>query len=304
MATVRTCAALALDVYDRESNKVAARAGWNRVDGQNWAPGFAAGQYRKLVPAEIVVAYRGTDTDDSRDFLSDAAMVPLLRSGAAQQMLQSLARHYRLDEYAGVAGNAGQVIDALAQTQPVRDAIQEYANRVPTEQLRQALSYFDGIRPRPTFVTGHSLGGALAQLVSQQRSVPALAFNSPSMGMIRGAVPATSPLIAQINARGDPLSTATEGVGNLPHGRVITVAIQTYSPPPRLERRPVGWMDLLMPVPALLEREWSAHTDYYRRLLSYIGGAMLHYHSMANLYKALGGVGRFSADLRTDLGNL
>ncbi|MGH7470716.1 MAG: hypothetical protein ACRENP_22435 [Longimicrobiales bacterium] len=256
MPTVQDCATLAFDVYDRTGNETAQRAGWTRVDGQNWAPGFAAGHYRKN--AEMVVAFRGTDTDDSRDILSDAAMVPLLRRGAAQDALLALARQYNLEQHAVTAAVAGRIIDVIAQTGPVSVAIESFANQVPIEQLRHGLAYFDRVQPRPQFVTGHSLGGALAQLVSQQRSVPALAFNSPSMGTIRGAVPVTSMLIAQINARGDPLILATQSVGNLPHGRVITVEIQPYACPPQLQRRPLGWMNLLVPVPALLQREWSA----------------------------------------------
>ena len=302
MPTLQDCATLAFDVYDRTGNQTAQTAGWTRVDGQNWGPGFAAGHYRKQ--SDVVVAFRGTDTDDSRDILSDAAMVPLLRRGAAQDALQALARQYNLEDQTTIARVAGRIIDVIAQTEPVSDAIERYANQVPTDQFRQALAYFDGIRPRPQFVTGHSLGGALAQLVSQQRSVTALAFNSPSMGTIQGAVPATSMLIAQVNARGDPLSLATQSVGNLPHGRVLTIDIQPYSAPPQFRRRQLGWMDLMMPVPAMLQREWSAHTEHYREIVSYLGGAMLHHHSMKNLLIALIRHRRFSVALRPDLQNL
>lgn len=96
MASVRDCAVLAFDVYDRTGNSAATGAGWTRLDPANWSYGFAAGQYRRRDQA--VVAYRGTDTDDSRDIIADAVMVPLARPGAGTHTLRTLLTQYGVDK--------------------------------------------------------------------------------------------------------------------------------------------------------------------------------------------------------------
>jgi alpha-beta hydrolase superfamily lysophospholipase len=185
----------------------------------------------------------------------------------------------------------------------VRGMVRQYANQVPTTQLSQALAYFDRCPRAPNFVTGHSLGGALAQLVSQQRGVPAIAFNSPFMGDLSGVVLTSSQLIVQINARGDPLSLATAAAGNLPHGRVITLDTAPFHPGPRLADAPPWWVAAVSPAAAafIVERD---QFQYHRELLSYLGEAMLHYHSMENLMKTIRLLRRFTTQLRPDLSNL
>ena len=302
MTSIRDCAALAADVYDRTGNSVATSAGWMRLDGQNWTYGFAAGRYQKA--NEHVVAFRGTDTDDSVDLLSDAVMVPMTEPGAARLAFQTLFRQYGVDNLSVAALVAPQLAESLVQFQPVATVIERHANQVPTEQLRQALAYFDSCQPRPRFITGHSLGGALAQLVAHERGVPAIAFNSPFMGTLRGAMPASSQLILQINTVGDPLSLATQSVGNLPHGRVITVSIPPRHQPPQMQRRPRGFLDVVAPAAAMAYREAEAQAQYHRQLLGYVGEAMLYYHSMGELLLAILREPRFAMPLLDDLTNV
>jgi hypothetical protein len=304
VASVNDCAVLSNDVYNRENNELANSARWQRLDAQNWSYGFAAGTYQR--GDERVIAFRGTDTDDSEDiFGSNALMVPLMQAGAARTALESLFREYGVDDGNALSVVAPRVLEGIVQLSLVRSYIRLFLNRVPG-QLNQALEYFDGCEPRPRFVTGHSLGGALAQLVAQQRSVPAIAFNSPFMGTLEGGVPATSMLVAQVNSRGDPLSLATQNVGNLPHGRVIWIALP--SPPvrpPVFQRRQLRWTQLATGgLGAVAMREAEAHTRYYRELLSYLGEAMLYYHSMEQLRLALAGMRRYGQPLTNDLGNL
>jgi hypothetical protein len=300
VATVNDCAVLADDVYSREHNELANSAGWQRLDAQNWSHGFAAGTYQR--GEERVIAYRGTDTDDSEDiFGSNALMVPLMQAGAARGGLESLFREY------GVEGNAlsfvaPRLIESVVQYPPARLFIRGWLNRVPG-QLNRALEYFDECDPRPRFITGHSLGGALAQLVAQRRSVPAIAFNSPFMGTLEGAIHATSMLIAQINSRGDPLSLTTQNVGNLPHGRVIWITLpQPPARPPVFQRRQLRWTEMVTGgIAAVAGREAEAHARYYRELLAYLGEVMLYYHSMEQLRLTLAGIRRYDQPLTENL---
>lgn len=309
MPSIQDCAALSLDVYDRGGNSTAASAGWTRIDGQNWRNGFAAGQYQQ--GSDLVVAFRGTDTDDASDLLGDAMMVPILTTGAAQHAVQSIFREAGVHDPNMITLLAPRLAEAFLNIPAIRLAIRVAANRVPETQLQDALAYFDRCSPRPRFVSGHSLGGALAQLVSHERSVPAVAFNSPYMGTLRGATQASSQVILMVNAWGDPLSVATRAAGNLPHGREIVLTVEgPPATPPQLQRRDLRWSDLLSTLSPLgtavrlSVREGEAQARYYRAFLSYLGEVLLHYHSMAVLLAELMRDRRYSLQLQEDLANV
>lgn len=306
MASVVDCAALALDVYDRGTgprlNYIAAEQGWTRVDGQNWSPGFAAGVYRK--DEEVVIAYRGTDGDDPNDILSDAQMVPRVPEGTAQRTLDTLVRRYGVSANGDLAWLPG-VVEAFAQLDFVQSSVREYANRIPQSQSRQALAYFDQCQPAPSMVVGHSLGGALAKIISLQRSLLGIAFNSPFMGDLQGVAPMSSAQILSINTEGDPLSLATRAAGNLGHGRNITITVpQPEQNRPRPPRRPSTWQMILFPIPTMIQQA-QRRLQHQRDLLSYLAMSMGHYHSMANLYHALQrGGARFRTPLEPGFRNL
>lgn len=331
MATYFDCAILSEDVYNRQSNEVANSFLWERIDSQNWGGGFAAGLYVK--GNATVVAFRGTDSDDLNDWWADAQMLPLSDTSRTMQIPHSLLQEYRVDD--AVLDVGGLVLGRFLASDWSRNVINNYCNRIPARQSRQAVEYFRSASPKPELVVGHSLGGALAKIVSYQMNVKAVAFNSPFMGALEGIEQSSTPDITNINAMGDPLSTATAAAGNNSHGAIIRVRtprfpgsvpeapqIDRYQRPIRCPRGGYGYtpealarslagaicenvMDSLVdpvarrisaPVRGLeLLRRYPA---YYSSLMSYLGRAAGYYHNMSNLLNAMEGRGRFGGEIR------
>jgi hypothetical protein len=331
MVTAFDCAVLSEDVYNQEDNSLAEGHGWARLDGQGWGSGFAAGTYLK--GRDRVVAFRGTD--DFADVLSDARMVPDASVDRIEAVTPALLDQYGLsDREELVIG--GSLLTQLLTTGDARRVIRTYANQVPPEQTRQAEAYLDNLAQPPTYFTGHSLGGALAKIMTVRRGIPCVALNSPYMGDLRGMTPVSSAGILSIRARSDPLSVATENAGNLPHGRVIIVDTPDYAnPPPRRPEvqsytRPTGcprasgnwWtseegiyaavagpvceaaLDAWEPVGRALSaprrhlRYWyRQYPNYIVELLSHVGAVALHFHSITPLRETMSGMGRFRRSL-------
>lgn len=308
MPSVSDCAILAQDIYDRTGTAQASHGGWSRRDPMNWGNGFAAGTYVR--GSEVVIAFRGTETDDAEDLIADAMMVPLTEPGQAQSTLSSLLRQYNVTTLNLITAYVPSILEGLMQQPVMRGVIRQRANQVPGEQLNAALQYFGRSTTPPTMVTGHSLGGGLAQLVSLQRGVRCVAFNSPHMGdlgvsvtsrgtAVAGVVPMSSQILVQVNADRDPLSMATRGI-NLTHGAEIIVPLPVFRNPPTRESAEAPLLArIFAPATSLAYRELT----YNRELLSYLGEIMLDGHSMANLCRAVSQNGRFSPQLRPDMAN-
>lgn len=269
----------------------------------NWGHGFAAGRYDGGRSGnETIIAFRGTDIDpDWDDILSDAMMVPTADRGQAAAALRELLEAY------GVANEghfsvAPEMFDRVMQSSTAQLAVRRYANRIPAEQVQAALQYFDASTPRPTIVVGHSLGGALAKIVSRERNVPAVAFNSPFMGDLGGVAPASSGIQISVNADRDPLSLATQAIGSLPHGDVIPVSIAPVPEArPRTARRPV-WGYLVFGLSGLAARELEFQLRRHQELLDYVLACALHYHSMEHLRQTVVAQARFREDLSSRFG--
>lgn len=300
MPSIADLALLSHDVYDRTGAEYCRAGGWEPVGQLCWPGGFAGNMYQRR--GEVVIAFRGTESDDRADILADLMMVPLTAKGAGVRTLEALLTEYRVSESSFLTAAAPQLLERILQFGPVRDAIRTHANSVPTAQVHKALSYFDSSREKPVAVTGHSLGGALAQVVAMERKVKAVAFNSPSMGDLRGTVPATFTNITQVNTKGDPLSLATRAAGNLSHGQVIEVSV----PPPRVEppvmaRRSVSaGLALLSPFVAAgiaVKNEYDAQKRFHAALVDYLAEVMLYYHSIAVLRREVDRQSRFQTQL-------
>ncbi|HSH09954.1 MAG TPA: hypothetical protein VK995_06170 [Oceanipulchritudo sp.] len=333
MVTALDCAILSEDVYNRENNQLAASAGWLRVDAQNWGEGFAGGTYVK--GNSVVVAFRGTETDDMQDIIADAHMVPSAPPDRILQVIPSLLREYDLSDSVELQ-LGGILLGGILVDWRSRALVGTYANQVPPEQTSLATTYVQSRFPRPQYVTGHSLGGALAKAISLQMNIPGVAFNSPFMGDLRGIPPISSSILKSINTRGDPLSLATEAAGNLSHGETILVDIPRFREPaparPQIEsyRRPSvcprasagndmvenlfieyiaepaceSALDMWEPVgraasaPRRAARFYfNTYPEYVGSLLGYLGRAALYYHSMQNLRVKMQTLGQFRSPL-------
>ena len=308
--SVYDLAVLSDEVYNDEFDDKgeAHKLGWSRTESQLLTKsGFFAAKYERK--EDVIVAYRGTD--DKKDVLADAQMLPLLNACMINDTLETLLVCYGVHDSSDLEAIKGLLRWVLLAAQKAPD----YINSVPTEQTSEALSVFDKFKPQ--CVTGHSLGGALAKVVSERRSVVAVAFNSPFMGNMRGTIPQTSILIANVNTKGDPLSLATRTAGNLSHGfdtKEVTVEDLKATPPKRpatygytrmpagceveaTEKNPLLGLACHLAQKKRIDQEREDLNGYKFELLLYLKEAMKHYHKMANLRKAIGNASNYRSPI-------
>lgn len=180
--------------------------------------------------------------------------------------------------YAGLYRKNEESIIAYRGTNDLDDLVAD-ANmipgmgRIPPSQSSSALRVYEECSQCSVngiaVVTGHSLGGALAKVVSQRKNVTAIAFNAPFVGDLGGTVPMTSSLISNINAVKDPVSSVTRALGSLPEGSVDQVMVR----PPRLWNEVI---DNVIGVPVMEN---------------------LHYHSISTLRRALENKNQYTQSL-------
>jgi len=292
VASISDLAALAQDIYDTSAGSTSGVSrGWARRDPMNWQDGFAAGTYSRV--GETVVAFRGTE--DQQDMVDDLLMMPVAQSGAARRTIEDLLRLYGVSLGPALDFAAPRLVEAVLRNGMVQASVSRSLNRVPTQQVRQALRYFDACQPRPRAVCGHSLGGALAQVVSQQRGVIGVSFNGPFMGDIAGAVPSSSGQLIYVNAIGDPLSFSTSSMGHVPHGQVHTVRLPAFPRRPAASAQP-RWLAALSPALAM-GLEVADTVRAYADILRYLGDTMLYHHSIDTLAPAVNRDPRFASPL-------
>ena len=156
--------------------------------------------------------------------------------------------------YAALYIKGSEVVISYRGTDDLADGVADAQmgpglSRIPPHQSRQALDYFNQCTRycyNVIAMTGHSLGGALAKIVSQTQGVMAIAFNAPYVGDLSGSVPMTSMMIRNYNSDRDPVSGATRAIGNMEegHSEIITV------PPPSITDRLIdAGISALAPVP-------------------------------------------------------
>lgn len=170
---------------------------FTRVHYGQLASGFKASRYDLANGSSpfTVVAFAGTDSSETEqtdspvlDVLSDVGF-----SGAT---------------VAGVVGaiSPGLGLVAAAGARQLEDQITG-----AVEFTRQA-QYFAGSRGT-VYVTGHSLGGGLAQIIAAQMDLRGVAFNAPTVSQMRRGTRAPDQFY-NINQRLDPVSGGTSVIGN------------------------------------------------------------------------------------------
>jgi hypothetical protein len=182
--------------------------------------------------------------------------------------------------------NRGQVVIAYRGTDDLEDAVADAQmapgiSQIPPHQSRQALEFYSecvrycyNVRA----VTGHSLGGALAKVVSQRNMILAVAFNAPYIGDLSGSAPMTSMLIKNYNSNLDPVSGATRLIGRMEEGQSEII----YIPAPSITDR-------------LIDAGISAVTSGGLLPTPVMQG--LHYHGVARLREVMAGHSHYSREI-------
>jgi hypothetical protein len=186
---------------------------------------------------------------------------------------------------------------------PGNMAINEWADRIPQGHSERAASlvihaymYTQAHKDRNIHlraVTGHSLGGALAQWVCEQTgpggrinikqgndssmSLPGLSFNGPFMGDLQGMRLGAGGELVCVNNIRDPLSKLTKLAGAKDHATHKSVEIDAglfKAPPPSPYEN--NWTTLYSDVK-------SNFTTYKDVAFAWYGAAALYYHGIDTL---------------------
>jgi hypothetical protein len=229
---------------------------------------------------DVVVAYRGTA--DLKDILDDAMMSPVKSGAGAAEFGRKLILSY-LGERAGWTPDAlSEVLRSVYSRRATQSILQKYANQIPQDHGNPALSlalnardYASKNKYRLRCFVGHSLGGALAQFVSEQTGsngragmgpLPGVSFNGPCMGNIAGMRRREGGGIVFAHHFLDPLSRATNLAGNGFHGKEHEIACPAY---------PGG-----IPPEAPQNQTPEQTGKALKALMAWMGEAFLYFHSM------------------------
>ena len=130
------------------------------------AGGFAAVAYRNPVTGETIIAFRGTEPTDVLDLAADV--------GIGAEALLPDSPLGRVGPFAGPA--LALIAGRRALESQIRGA------DAFTERVRKKAS--ERRPPGEVSLTGHSLGGGLAQFEAARTGLPAHTFNAPGMGKV------------------------------------------------------------------------------------------------------------------------
>jgi hypothetical protein len=288
---VHDCAAVAADVYtpgggDASPFGLQELPGFRRrlfshFTNSDW--GFAGSVYKR--DRNLIVSFRGTS--NAGDAYDDAIMVPegLDAKTGSNAVLQILERWEMTSNPSARARKLAGDLSWLASQPAARSLVRKYSNQIPENQAGAAreltkAAFQYGLKNglRLVCVTGHSLGGALAQYVAVRSPIilggftlPGVSFNGPNMGSIRGMQShGDRGAILIVNNYLDPLSSITRLVKSAsaaPQNRSLLLHAKPIFPGP----------------PRHLEAVYSPLNILGDPYYQWVKNAAIHYHSMGLL---------------------
>ncbi len=255
------------------------------------AQGFFGQAYKR--GENVVIAVRGTD--NLTDVMADLHMVPNGLSGErANEVIRNILAIWEGRDSSPGSQALSAAAERVFNTQGAQEGTKTYCNQIPTTHagkamqlahLADAYAQKNGLTLRA--VTGHSLGGGLAQFISEQtgaggklsdiRPIAGAAFNSVVMGKIAGMRPYGGGGIVVVNTRLDPLHLAMQYAGNKSHAWGPTRQFDLDLP--RFGAKPPN------------EKLYPTDESYYKLFKQWFAVAAVYYHSMLNLAKWLEGDG-------------
>lgn len=236
---------------------------------------------------EVIIAIRGTS--DFKDAWHDSYMAPYIPKDRAYGAMRKLVAEYCTanpnphDLFKTDKNFEDLIAKQVAEMFEGLKAGGIAKNKVPPEQIKPALlltrrvvNYCIANNKKILCFVGHSLGGAMAQYLSEQtgentmykRKIGAVAFNSPYMGSMEGMKPGKGGGILYVNAKLDPLSFLTREVGNVSH------AFTKTSP----NEYKLAYASSVEPYPGSLD---------YPKFSGWLLKCMGYYHGMDNLIELL-----------------
>lgn len=208
-------AALAASVYKDEISRVGpyARQMLRREDSN----GFHAALYMRSVGGKIeyVLSFAGSEPSEGGvDWKADVAFGGST-AGTIGAGLQAL----------------GSIVPGLGLMGSGLSSLAAEGNQLLTQQKGWAISFTElaqrTVQSWPLTLTGHSLGGGLAQIAAAHTGVPAVSFSAPAVSAVQGVSAAYAkrrPTIVNFRIQNDPVNVSEKT------GHRLGVVVNLMSP--------------------------------------------------------------------------
>lgn len=211
---------LAGAVYDDNQTEIGGFA--RQILRRNDISGFHGAVYKREaggVP-EYVLSFAGSETSEGGiDWVADLGFGgkkvagAMQRAGAVMQVLGVLP-----DAMGNIAEMAGRQLTLLANKAQAAFMAQQIAALQLTHRALQAA------KGNKLTLTGHSLGGGLAQIAAAHSGLPAVTFSAPTVSAVEGASAAfdrRKPTIVNFRIKNDPVNISELTGQRI--GRVVTL---------------------------------------------------------------------------------
>lgn len=186
-------------------NKTGAAGGWSRTYFLKKANGFQGGIFTRSngQGLDFVVAFAGTQIgqDGNVDAIADIGFGGMLSKMVGMQLI-------------ALGGPLGMVLGgtAMAGGSTLESQLSDCK-----ATLGRAMQTAAGVPGSRLLLTGHSLGGGLAQITAARAGVPAVPISAPSVTRVSGVsgdYSRTQPKITCLKIQNDPINS-THNIGSL-----------------------------------------------------------------------------------------